>query len=65
MWIDRLSTRTNLEKIVFESTTHASFTDLAIFINPSIGKKLGLLGDLDGTKLLRETSMTMINFLNK
>jgi Platelet-activating factor acetylhydrolase, isoform II len=65
MWIDRLSTHANLEKIVFESTTHASFTDLAIFINPSIGKKLVLLGDLEGMKLLRETSMTMINFLNK
>jgi dienelactone hydrolase len=64
-WIDRLSTHANLEKIVFDSTTHASFTDLAVFINPSIGKKLGLLGDIDTTKLLRETSMTMIDFFNK
>ncbi len=65
MWIDRLSTKTNLEKLVFESTNHISFTDLSIFINPSIGKKLGLLGDIDGFLVLSETSTTMINFFNK
>jgi dienelactone hydrolase len=65
MWIDRLATKANLEKLVFESTNHISFTDLSIFLNPSIGKKLGLLGDIDGFRVLSETSTIMINFFNK
>jgi dienelactone hydrolase len=65
MWIDRLSAKANLEKLVFESTNHVSFTDLSIFINPTIGKKLGLLGDIDGFRVLSKTSTTMINFFNK
>jgi dienelactone hydrolase len=65
MWIDRLSTKANLEKRVFESTNHVSFTDLSIFINPTIGKKLGLLGDVDGFQVLSKTSTIMINFFNK
>jgi dienelactone hydrolase len=65
MWIDRLATKANLEKLVFESTNHISFTDLSIFLNPSIGKKLGLLGDIDGFRVLSETSTTMMNFFNR
>jgi dienelactone hydrolase len=65
MWLDRLSTKTNLEKIVFKSTNHISFTDLSIFLNPSIGKKLGLLGDIDGFRVLSETSTIMMNFFKK
>jgi dienelactone hydrolase len=65
MWIDRLATKANLEKLVFESTNHISFTDLSIFLNPPIGKKLGLLGDIDGFRVLSETSTTMMNFFNR
>jgi hypothetical protein len=65
MWIERLATKANLEKLVFKSTNHTSFTDLSIFINPTLGKKLGLLGDVDGLRVLSETSAIMINFFNK
>jgi hypothetical protein len=63
--IDRLSALTNLEKFVFESTPHMSFADLSIFLNPAIGKKLGLLGDVNGLRVLSETSAMTIDFFNK
>ncbi len=65
MWIDRLSTKANLERLVYESTNHNNFTDLSIFFNPSIGKKLGLLGDVNGLEVLSKTSIIMMNFFNK
>jgi dienelactone hydrolase len=65
MWIDRLSTKTNLEKIVFESANHTSFTDISMFVNPTIGRRLGLLGDIDGFRVLSETSVMMMDFFNK
>jgi hypothetical protein len=43
-WTDKLAEKSSLQKEWFESTTHNSFTDLSILINPEIGKKIGLLG---------------------
>ncbi len=65
MWIDRLSTKTNLEKIVFESANHTSFTDISMFVNPTIGRRLGLLCDIDSFRVLSETSVMMMDFFNK
>jgi hypothetical protein len=53
-WTDKLADKANIQKTLFESTTHYGFTDLSILINPSIGKKIGLLGQLDGLTILRE-----------
>lgn len=65
MWLDRLSTKANLEKLIFESTTHVSFTDISMFVNPPIGKRLGLVGEIDGFRVLSETSVMMMDFFNK
>jgi dienelactone hydrolase len=65
IWIDRLSTKTNLEKMVFKSANHTSFTDISMFVNPTIGRRLGLVGDIDGFRVLSETSVMMMDFFNK
>jgi dienelactone hydrolase len=65
LWIDKLAAKANLQQQVIESTTHYSFTDLSILINPRIGRKLGLLGRSDGLSILSETSKTMIDFFNE
>lgn len=64
-WTDKLAATADLQKIWFESTTHNGFTDLSILINPTIGKKMGLLGQSDGLTILRESAKAMIDFLNE
>jgi predicted dienelactone hydrolase len=64
-WTDKLGIKANLQKTLFESTTHSGFTDLSILINPAIGKKIGLLGQSDGLTVLKESARVMINFLNE
>jgi Platelet-activating factor acetylhydrolase, isoform II len=63
-WTDKLGVKADLQKTLFESTTHSGFTDLSILINPAIGKKIGLLGRSDGLTILRESASIMIDFLN-
>jgi dienelactone hydrolase len=65
LWMDKLAAKANLQQQIIESTTHYSFTDLSILINPRIGRKLGLLGRSDGLSILSETSKTMIDFFNE
>jgi Platelet-activating factor acetylhydrolase, isoform II len=65
LWMDKLAAKANLQQQIIESTTHYSFTDLSILINPKIGRKLGLLGRSDGLSILSETSKTMIDFFNE
>jgi hypothetical protein len=65
LWMDKLDAKANLQKQIIELTTHYSFTDLSILINPAIGKKLGLLGKADGLNILSQTSRIMINFFNR
>jgi len=64
LWMDKLDGKANLDRQIVELTTHYSFTDLSILINPTIGQKLGLLGKADGFKILSQTSKIMINFFN-
>jgi Platelet-activating factor acetylhydrolase, isoform II len=64
LWMDKLAARANLQQQIIESTTHYSFTDLSILINPAIGQKIGLLGRSDGLSILAETSKLMIDFFN-
>jgi hypothetical protein len=65
LWMDKLAHQANLQKQIIESTTHYNFTDLSILINPAIGKKLGLLGKVDGLKILSQTSKIMIDFFDR
>jgi hypothetical protein len=64
-WTDKLANKVKLQKIWFRSTTHYGFTDLSILINATIGKKIGLLGQLDGLTILLESAKVMISFLNE
>jgi Platelet-activating factor acetylhydrolase, isoform II len=64
LWMDKIDARANLQKQIIELTTHYSFTDLSILINPVIGQKLGLLGQADGLSILSKTSNIMIEFFN-
>ncbi len=64
LWMDKLDGKANLDRQIVELTTHYSFTDLSILINPTIGQKLGLLGKADGFKILAQTSKIMIDFFN-
>jgi dienelactone hydrolase len=65
LWMDKLAAKSNLQKQIIELTTHYSFTDLSILINPAIGRKLGLLGQADGIVVLRVTSKIMIDFFSQ
>ncbi len=63
--IDKLSMKANLKKLSFRLTTHYDFTDLPILIRPIIGRKIGLLGEVNGLKLLREILAAMLDFINE
>ncbi len=64
-WMDILATKTDVRKLTIDRTTHSSFTDLGILINPAIGKKIGFLGQADGLDILLETSRIMVDFFNQ
>lgn len=64
-WTDKLLVKSDLQKILFEATTHSGFTDLSILINPIVGKKIGLLGQADGLTMLLKSLRVMIDFLNE
>jgi Platelet-activating factor acetylhydrolase, isoform II len=64
-WMDKLAIRTDLQQQIIKLTTHYSFTDLSLLINPVIGRKMGLLDRSDGLSILSETSKTMIDFFNE
>jgi hypothetical protein len=64
-WMDKLAAKADLQQQIVELTTHYSFTDLSLLINPVIGRKIGLLDRSDGLSILSETSKTMINFFNE
>lgn len=64
-WTDKLAATADLQKIYHKLTSHNNFTDLSILINPTIGKKIGLLGQSDGLTTLRESAKAMIDFLNE
>jgi dienelactone hydrolase len=64
-WTDKLGGKADLQTTLFESTTHYGFTDLSILINPTIGTKIGFLGQADGLTVLRESANMMIDFLDE
>jgi Platelet-activating factor acetylhydrolase, isoform II len=64
-WMDKLAIKGALQQQIIEFTTHYSFTDLSLLINPVIGRKMGLLDRSNGLSILSETSKTMINFFNE
>jgi hypothetical protein len=65
IWMEKLAIRADLQQQIIELTTHYSFTDLSLLINPVIGRKMGLLDRSDGLSILSETSKTMIDFFNE
>jgi dienelactone hydrolase len=65
LWMDKLDLKASLQKRIIESVTHIGFGDLSILINPKIGRKIGLLGSVDGATILQETSTLTIDFFNK
>jgi hypothetical protein len=64
-WMDKLAIRADLQQQIIELTTHYSFTDLSLLINPVIGRKIGLLDRSDGLSILSETAKTMMDFFNE
>jgi Platelet-activating factor acetylhydrolase, isoform II len=65
VWMNKLAVKADLRQQIIELTTHYSFTDLSLLINPVIGRKMGLLDRSDGLSILSETSKTMIDFFNE
>ncbi len=63
--IEQLSTKANLQRISFPLTEHLDFSDLPLLITiPALIRSIGLIGDGDGRKLLKETATISIDFFN-
>lgn len=63
--IEQLSTKANLQRIAFPLTEHLDFSDLPFLITiPALVRSIGLIGDGDGRKLLKETATIAIEFFN-
>jgi hypothetical protein len=63
--IENLSTEANLQRIAFQLSEHLDFSDLPLLITiPALGRSIGLMGDGDGHKLLKETATIAIEFFN-
>jgi hypothetical protein len=63
--IKQLSTQVNLQRIVFPLAGHLNFSDLSCLITiPALVRSIGLMGDGDGRKLLKETATIAIEFFN-
>jgi hypothetical protein len=63
--MNKLGAKANLQQQIIELTTHYNFTDLPILINSAIGRKIGLLGQINGLSVLSETSKIMMDFFNE
>ncbi len=63
--IEQLSTTANLQRIVVPLAGHFNFSDLPFLITiPALVRSIGLMGDGDGRKLLKETATISIEFFN-
>lgn len=63
--IEQLSTRANLQTMAFPLIEHLDFSDLPFLIAiPALVRSIGLIGDGDGRKLLKETATIAIEFFN-
>jgi hypothetical protein len=64
--IENLSTKVNLQRIAFPLTEHLDFSDLPLLITiPALVRSIGLMGERDELKLLKETSAIAIEFFNR
>jgi len=64
--IEKLSTKANLQRISFRLAGHLDFSDLPLLVTiPALVRAVGLMGDRDGRKLLKETAAIAIEFFNK
>jgi hypothetical protein len=63
--INRLSAKSHLQKLSFPLSSHFNFSDLSIIIQPRFAKTIGIVGQIDGLKLLTQTSTVTIDFFNK
>jgi Platelet-activating factor acetylhydrolase, isoform II len=64
--IENLSTKANLQRIAFQLAEHLDFSDLPFLITiPALARSIGLMGDCDGRKLLKETAIITIEFFNQ
>ncbi len=63
--IEKLSTKANLQRIKFQLAGHLNFSDLPFLVTiPAVVRSIGLMGDGDGRKLLKETATIIIEFFN-
>jgi dienelactone hydrolase len=65
LWLEKLALKTDFQRQEIAGSTHNNFSDLSILVKPSIGKKLGLLGEIDGLALISQTSRTTIDFFDR
>ena len=63
--IEHLSKKSSLKQLVFQSADHLNFCDFPLIVRPAFGKAIGFIGDVDGRKLLSETSAIAIKFFNE
>ena len=64
--IAKLSAQANLQRISLRLVGHFNFSDLPLLITiPALVRSIGLMGDCDGRKLLKETAAIAIEFFNK
>ena len=64
--IDKLSTKANLQRISFQAAGHLDFSDLPLLITmPTLVRAIGLMGDRNGRKFLKETAAIAIEFFDK
>jgi hypothetical protein len=64
--IEKLSKEANLQKITFQLAGHFNFSDLPLLITiPALVRSIGLMGDRDGRKFLKETAAIAIEFFNR
>jgi hypothetical protein len=63
--LENLSTKANLKRIAFQLAEHLDFSDLPFLVTiPALVRLIGLMGDGDGRKLLKETATITIEFFN-
>lgn len=63
--VEHLAAKAKLQQISFELAHHMNFTDLSLIISPAFGGKMVFGGEIDGLKLLTQTSAIAIEFFSR
>jgi Platelet-activating factor acetylhydrolase, isoform II len=63
--IKQLAMKANLQEIMMPLSKHSNFTDFPLTIRPAVAKAIGFVGKVDGLKMLRQTSVVSIDFLDR